>query len=236
MYEDFFHRHQRVALQFSSGKDSAACLYLLEEFWNRLDVVWCNPGNPTKETLKYMEKIRKMVPNFVEVRGRQPHWIREHGYPADVLPYEATGMAAASSYPKLAKFCPTEACCTANMWVPMLQYLEKSGYTGVVRGQKLADKMKTSLRSGDVVAGVEYLLPVESWSDAEVFSFLGDRTPDSYRRGLKSSLDCANCTGYVQSHGDWAKDLLKTEPEIGLEVLEQREAQRILLADYLKSL
>lgn len=236
MYEDFFSRHQRVALQFSSGKDSAACLYLLEGFWYHLDVVWCNPGNPTKETLAYMEKVQSLVPNFVEVKGQQPHWIRENGYPADVLPYEATKMAEISSHPKKAKFCSTEACCTANMWMPMLQHLEKSGYTGIVRGQKLADAMKTRLRSGDVVAGVEYLLPVETWSDAEVFSFLGDRVPDSYRRGLKSSLDCANCTGYVQSHGDWAKDLLKTAPEIGLEVLEQREAQRILLANYLKSL
>jgi len=236
MFDAFFSRHQRIALQFSSGKDSAACLYLLAPYWDRLTVAWMNPGNPTQEVREYMEGIRKLVPNFLEVVGEQPKWVREHGYPADVLPYEATDLCGASEPGRSVKFSTTFACCSANMWMPMLAAMRSGGFTGIIRGQKLADSLKSPLRSGDVVDGVEYLLPLEFWDDTQVFEFLGPRVPKSYLRGLPTSLDCANCTGYTSSHSKWWKDLERTAPKSASEVTAVHKQQKQLLEAYLKTL
>lgn len=236
MFEDFFSRHERAALQLSTGKDSAACLYLLEPFWDKLTVVWLNAGKPLQESLDYMEGIRAKVPNFLEVRANQPEWIRINGYPADVLPYEATKMGACNGFANSVRFSETFECCKANMWMPMAQAMKDGGFTGVIRGQKLADDLKSSLRSGAIVDGIEYLFPIESWSDSQVFAFLGDRVPGFYKRGLPSSQDCANCTGYVKSHAAWIPELLRVDTETALEVLSVREQQRKLLSNYLQTL
>lgn len=236
MFEDFFSRHERVALQLSTGKDSAACLYLLEPFWGKLTVVWLNTGKPLHESLEYMEGIRAKVPNFLEVRANQPEWVRMHGYPADVLPYEATKMGACGEAGDSIRFSETFECCKANMWLPMAQAMSEGEFTGIIRGQKLSDDLKSPLRSGAVVEGVEYFFPIEDWSDSQVFEFLGDRVPDFYKRGLPASQDCANCTGYVKSHAAWIPELLRIDPATALEVLSVREQQRKLLSNYLQNL
>lgn len=183
-----------------------------------------------------MEGVRRLVPNFLEVVGEQPLWVREHGYPVDVLPYEATDLCRAAEPERCVKFSTTFACCSANMWMPMLAAMRSGGFTGIIRGQKLADNLKSTLRSGDVVDGVEYLLPIESWDDAQVFEFLGPKVPKSYLRGLPASLDCANCTGYASSHAKWWKDLELTEPKSAAEVAAVHKQQKQLLKSYLETL
>ena len=46
-------RHDIVVLQFSGGKDSTACLHLLEPWWDKVHVVWVNPGAPYPEMLEH---------------------------------------------------------------------------------------------------------------------------------------------------------------------------------------
>ena len=204
---DFFSAHDKVMLQFSAGKDSAACLWLLEEFWDQMDVVWVNPGNPYPETLRYMERISKLVPRFKVVLGKQPQDIAQHGWPADVVPMEATQIGQQMTGDTGPRLRPFWECCWNNMWGPMLEEVTRGGYDGIIRGQKLADSLKGPLRTGSQVDGVEYFHPLEDWTDEQVKKFLGDRLPDSYKRGLPSSLDCMDCTAYAKENAGRIADL-----------------------------
>lgn len=214
----FFSRHQRVMLQFSAGKDSAACLYLLEPFWDRLTVAWMNPGNPTREVVEYMARIAKLVPSFLEVKGNQPEWIRRNGYPVDVLPFHSTRLGKIASDKPVMRFAPAENCCRANMWEPLAREVISGDYTGVIRGQKSCDSLKIPVTSGQVIEGIEYLFPLQDWSDEQVFDFIGPNLPPAYARGLRSSVDCRNCTAYAEEHQGLVEDLLHEEPDAASEI------------------
>lgn len=223
-------------LQFSAGKDSAACLYLLEPFWDRLTVTWMNPGNPTKEVRAYMERISKLVPNFLEVKGRQPEWIQQNGYPVDILPFASTLVGRVAGSEVGVRFSAVEDCCGANMWGPLARAVIDGGYSAVIRGQKASDSLKTSVKSGMVIHGIEYLFPLEDWSDEAVFDFLGPNTPPSYARGLRSSVDCRNCTAYVAEHRGLVEDLQHTEPEAAAEIKAVHRELELQLTSYIITL
>lgn len=218
-FDDFFSRHQRVMLQFSAGKDSAAVLWLLEPYWDRLDVVWANPGNPYPETLEYMEGIAKLVPHFFSVLGAQPSDIQQNGWPVDTVPMGATQIGMLISGQPGLRLRPFWECCGRNMWQPVANAVKQGDYSGIIRGQKLADRLKGPLASGMIVDGVEYLHPIETWTDAEVINFLGEeRLPPSYKRGLPSSLDCMNCTAYAAENAGRILDLRGVDEKAWREV------------------
>lgn len=232
----FFSRHERVMLQFSAGKDSAACLYLLEPFRDRLTVAWMNPGNPTQEVTTYMERIAKLVPHFLEVKGKQPEWIRQNGYPVDVLPFPSTRLGRVANDTQVVRFAPAESCCRANMWEPMAAAVIAGDYTAVIRGQKACDSLKIPVVSGTVIDGIEYCFPLESWSDEQVFEFIGPNLPPGYARGLHSSVDCKNCTAYAEEHRGLAEDLSYEEPEAAAEIRTVHAELHRQLSDYLETL
>ena len=206
-FDEFFSRHERIVLELSGGKDSAAVLWLLEPYWGKLDVLWCNPGNPYPETLAYMHKIASIVPRFFTILGDQPRNVTKNGWPVDILPAETSDTAMHAygvARPKLQSFWD---CCSDNMWRPMDNWVKLGKYTAIIRGQKLSDTLKNFVLSGDIVDGVEYLHPIENWVDENVLEFLGDQVPDSYKRGLKSSLDCMNCTAYTAENAGRISDL-----------------------------
>lgn len=215
---DFFSRHERVVLELSAGKDSAACLWLLEPYWDRMDVVWMNPGNPYPETLEYMQGISEMVPRFVCVMGNQPRDIRKNGWPVDIVPMESTQIGMTFKSTQTLRLRPFWECCTANMWQPLHDFVTRSGYTGVIRGQKLADSLKGPIHSGTIQDDVEYFFPIDNWTDEQVIEFLGDRIPDSYKRGLKSSLDCMDCTAYAGENPGRIGDLEKVNKDAWVKV------------------
>lgn len=216
--EEFFNAHERVVLELSGGKDSAACLWLLEPWWDRLIVVWCNPGNPYPETVAYMEQIKKFVPFFVEVNGEQKAWIAENGYPVDVLPIDSTSVAPLMGVESSIKLVSMMNCCAHNMWAPLDHFVRYFGFTGVIRGVKNSDRLKGPYVSGDWCEGIQFFHPVEDWSNEDVVEFLGDRIPASYKRGLTSSLDCMNCTAYVDHNKGRISDLDSIDAEAAAEV------------------
>lgn len=179
----FLARHPQVMLQLSAGKDSLACLKLLEAegAMDKVLVVWMNPGHPHPETIAYMEKIKARVPHFVELRGNIDNWVAMHGLPKD---------NPAVNEPH------TFTCCAANMWQPMANFLRWTNITGVIRGQKKVDVLRAPISSGYIEDGVEYWFPLEAWSDDDVFTYCGEELPESYKREPKS-VDCAICTGYT---------------------------------------
>lgn len=215
---DFFDRHQKVILQLSAGKDSAAVLWLLRPYWDLLDVVWCNQGRPYPETEKYMLSIAEMVPNFKMIMGNSPLWIKKNGHPVDILPMESTSIGqkfTRQDNPKLSFYWD---CCNANMWYPMEQFVKQEGYTGVIRGQRNDEFLQGVVRDGSVIDGIEYSLPIANWTAEQVLEYLGDMVPASYKRGLTSSLDCMNCTAYLRETAGRLSDLEQINKDVYEEV------------------
>lgn len=208
--EDFFERHKRVALLLSSGKDSAACLWMLQPWWDCLMVVWINAGNPYPEVVEYMENVRSVVPHFVEIKGNQKEWIEVNGYPVDVLP-----IIELEDGPQL---CSVLDCCSANIWNPMMNFLHTFGFTGVIRGNRLSDKHTDRYKHEDFMGEIQFFHPVEKWTDEQIFEYLGPKLPKSYKRGVSTSLDCLNCTAFVYDNGTRIKDLESVDPKACTEV------------------
>lgn len=193
-------RHQSIGFQFSGGKDSLAALFLLKKYWPEMTVYWTNTGDPVPEVQAVVDRVRAMVPHFVEIAGRVNEQIAEHGLPSDLVPTTA-GM---SERPRLQdRF----QCCYHALMAPMHQRMYDDGITLIVRGQKVADKLKGPMRSGALDNGVELLFPLEHWSDDEVYAFLKERAfvPDYYRQ-LKASPDCLTCSAYwSEGRAAWLK-------------------------------
>lgn len=216
---DFMGRHQRVALMFSAGKDSAACLKLLRRWWPQLTLIWANPGRPYPEVVEYMAGIRANFPRFVEARGNQPEWVEVNGWPTDVLPWEATPMGRVCSRDASAvPLASAEACRWANMWEPALHAVRASGCSGVIKGEKLCDRPLPPLQV--IFEGREYHRPLLEWSDADVFAYLEPHElPPGYARGLTGSLDCMTCTAFLARNPERLNDLRATNPAAYAEVL-----------------
>lgn len=190
-------RHERIALQFSGGKDSLACLYLMRPHWDRITVYWCNMGDAFPETVAQMDRIRAEVPHFVEIDGRQPAVIAQFGIPSDIVPASATPMglsATSSGTPIQDRY----SCCMRSLMIPMHERMIADGITLIIRGQKNSDKVKGPLRSGQVDGGIEYLFPVEDWTDANVLAFLREQNVEIPRfyEMLNDAPDCMTCSAW----------------------------------------
>lgn len=194
-------QHARIAFQFSGGKDSLAALFLLKDYWSGMTVYWTNTGDPVPEVMAVVERVRALVPHFVEIAGRVREQIATHGLPSDLVP----STAGLSEAPRLQdRF----ACCYHALMAPMHQRMRDDGITLIVRGQKSADTLKSPLRSGAIENGIELLFPLEHWSDTDVFAYLEEHAfvPDYYQQ-LAASPDCLTCSAYwSEGRGAWLRD------------------------------
>lgn len=209
---DVFDRHQLACLQFSGGKDSLACLWLIEPWWAKTVVLWVNTGAAFPETLELMEKVRAMVPHFLEERTDQPAQVKRKGYPVDVLPIVHHKHFPLNRHPRLQGFLD---CCYENIMEPAEAATKRLGATLVIRGQKDADCLKGTLQSGQKADGQEFLYPIESWTDEEVFSYL-KQTPlgvPAHYDQVGTSLDCWSCTAYLGDNLGKMRYLRDKHPE-----------------------
>lgn len=210
--------HERAALFFSGGKDSLACLLLLSAYWDRIDVVWSNPGAPHPDTVAYMERVAAMVPRFKEVRGNQPAWIQAHGWPADVVPIRRTAAGEIGAGLAPVRFDSYTNCCAANMWAPMRDYMSESGATLAIMGQRREEKLRNRTRDEQlqVIDGVTYWHPINDWDADQVLRFIkacGHDLPPFYEQGAQSSADCWNCTAYLDHNQGRIAAMRRDEPD-----------------------
>lgn len=201
----------KPVLQFSGGKDSLACLELLRPHWDRLTVAWANTGDAFSETVAVMEAVRPKVMEFIEIKTDAPAQIAAKGWPVDVLPVSRTpyGRSLAGGNAQLMQ--AYTVCCWENIWLPMAAKMEEIGATLIIRGQRNSEAMKSPIRSGADVGGIEYWFPIEDWSESDVFAFLRERgvPVPAYYEHTGSGLDCIHCTAWMQSQGKvigWMKD------------------------------
>jgi 3'-phosphoadenosine 5'-phosphosulfate sulfotransferase (PAPS reductase)/FAD synthetase len=191
-------RHKNIALQFSGGRDSLACLYLLRDHLDKITVYWVNSGDAFPETLAVISHILEFVPNFVEIDGNQPGVIAAHGIPTDLLPKSSAPiglLSARSSVPMQDSY----SCCARVVMMPMAQRMVDDGVTLVIRGQRADDGHRSPINSGYSENGIEYLFPIEQWSAPEVDAFLknvGAPVAPFYEHGLDTTPDCMGCTGW----------------------------------------
>lgn len=193
-------KYPPTVLQFSGGKDSLACLHLLRDRWDEITVAWVNTGAAFPETLAQMQKVREMVPHFLEIHGRQN--IALEGYPADVLPIHMTRYAQRFEGATARTFQNRYACCNAGIFQPLAEAMVAIGAKTIIRGQKRCDRKKSTVRHGEVIEGIRYEFPIDTWSDDHVFQFLVDNhieTPSNYPL-MKTGLDCWNCTAYLDEN------------------------------------
>lgn len=213
-FAPLFARHKVCVLQFSGGKDSLACLHLLRPFWDRLTVLWCDTGDAFPETHAQMAEIRALVPHFVVAHGDQRGQVAEYGTPLDLVPMWDTPLGRQCDSTRTRRFQTVFGCCQANIWNPLQAATAALGATLVIRGQRLSEAKKSPTRSGAVVNGVEYLFPLEGWSEARVLNFLRDKgvsLPANYGH-FNSSADCMTCTAYMHENGGKYRYLREKHP------------------------
>lgn len=194
-------RHDKIALQVSGGRDSIACLYLLKPYWDRLTVYWLNTGDAFPETVATMAKVKAMVPHFVEIDGRQPQVIAQHGLPSDIVPASHTpiGLVGGDSQGPLIQ--DRYSCCARVVMLPMHERMVADGITLVIRGQRADERLKSPIKSGQVDLGIEYLFPIEDWDAATVMAYLkeqGAPIPRFYEM-LASAPDCMTCSAWWEN-------------------------------------
>lgn len=225
--------HERIALQVSMGRDSLACLYLLRDagLLDRVTVYWVNTGDAFPETLEIAAQVRAMVPHFVEIAGNQPEVIETFGIPTDILSRSCTpiGVMCGKSAVRMQD---TYSCCGRVIMQPLHERMIADGVTLIIRGQRECDSHKAPLASGDWELGIQYLFPIESWSDIDVEAYLAKVNAPRhacYDYGMTSAPDCKSCSGWW-SDGR-AHFLKECHPEAYDEYMRRLEAIRVSTED-----
>lgn len=220
--KEFFDRHEKVALMFSGGRDSIACLHLVEEYLDKVALVWVNTGAAFPEIVEFMEGVRKLVPNFLEVQTNQPASIKANGYPTDVVPVSFTKFGQACTTEKPIKLRSYMECCSENFWVPADKAARDLGVTAIIRGQRSSEAHRSPFKSGDTFEGVEYLFPIHHWDDEDVTKYLEIKgvVLDERLSMSHSSLDCWNCTAFCGDSTERMKYIKKNHPEKFAEVIK----------------
>ena len=212
--QDFFNRHEKVALMFSGGKDSLACLHLVKDYLDKTVVVWVNTGANFPEIEQMMREIKAIVTHFHEIKTDQPSSIKANGYPVDVVPVNYTNLGQSVTSIKDFKVRSYFECCSENFWIPCDAEMRKLGVTGIIRGQRNNEGHRAPIKSGHVENGIEYLLPIEDWKDSEVIDYLRSKNViiDERLSMAHSSLDCWNCTAYMAESSERFKYIKKHHP------------------------
>ena len=213
-----FEKFKSPTLFFSGGRDSLATLLFLRPYWHEITVAWSNSGASPQSMVDYMASIAARVPNFVELRGNQPAWIRANGWPVDVVPVESTA-ANHGAVVRTIQFAPRTSCCGANMWEPLQRYIQTNRPTLVITGQRLDEVLRNRQRDGEFTKstdGVTYWNPINAWDETQVMAYLreqGEPLPPGYADGATKSVDCWNCTDYVEHNAERYASMQRNEPE-----------------------
>ncbi len=198
------------ALQFSGGKDSLACLYLLRERWADPDfcVVWVNTGAAYPDVEDFIRSFSDRL-QLIEITSDQPGYIAEHGFPSDVVPIAYTDVGHHIGLRSPFKITDYISCCGANLWGPMNAAMTRLGVKTIYRGQRNDEARKAPIVDGHTENGVTYRFPIADWNEGQVFDYLrevGAPIP-SYYETEKSSRDCWDCTAYLDENKERIRNL-----------------------------
>lgn len=190
-------RHERVAFQFSGGKDSMAALLAMKDEWHRMTVYFMDAGDLLPETYDFVYVVAKDIPDFRVINSDSKAIRQSLGHPSDLVSTSrsyAASILSGSPYMQV----DTHTCCYQSIMKPMHDRMIEDGITLIIRGQKASDGLKGRLVSGDVLDGIEYLFPIEHLNDAEVMDCLENIQLPAYYNDMTNAPDCKSCTGWWQ--------------------------------------
>lgn len=221
----------RTALSFSGGKDAWACLWLYEDRLSEIDVIWVNTGKAYPETLAQVAHAKSLCSRFHEVMVDRDAQNEREGIPSDLVPVEHTRYGQIAVGGSGQRVQSSLGCHFDNIILPLTQKALDLGITHLVRGVKVKDSHVTQVRSGDALNGLTFIHPIEDWSDADVLNYLHTKmtVPEHFHLPT-SSLDCYDCTAFLEDVGpqiEWAR---RTHPDL----LEAFDARLSLLRDAIK--
>ena len=200
-------RHQRIAFQFSGGRDSTAALYLLRPYWDRMTVYHVNTGDQFPELAAVVARVERDVP-VVRIAGNSPAWREAHGMPSDLVPADNTPfgrMLAGNAIRIAARF----DCCAANRLAPMHRRMLADDITLIVRGTRADEFMGEAPMSGHRDERHELLYPIQHWSGQDVDDFIARHAlpvAPFYAEGLAEAPECLGCTAWW---GDGRADYMR---------------------------
>ncbi len=192
-----FSNYKRVALQFSGGKDSLACLYLLKPQLEQVAVYWCDTGDSYPETRAIIDAVRSFIPNFQVIKADVKAWRLENGLPSDLVPARShfLGLAYGMSSTKISN---RFDCCASNIMLPMHSRMLEDKVDLVIRGTKRSDT--GTLPADGKTPFYDILLPIREWTSQQVFEYLekvgAPKNPlYEYFTGM-SAPECLGCTAW----------------------------------------
>jgi len=191
-------RHERICLEFSGGKDSTACLYLLRDHLDRIKVLHMDTGDLVPEMREHVERIAAWLPHFERVNGDVNAWIAKNGLPSDLVPYGQHELGRQMGEARVS-LVPRYQCCWENLMSPLHARVKAGNFTLIIRGSKWADIPNLPVKSGESQEGIELWLPISDWSHEDVFAYLasqGVELPRIYEHSV-NSFECARCTAWL---------------------------------------
>jgi 3'-phosphoadenosine 5'-phosphosulfate sulfotransferase (PAPS reductase)/FAD synthetase len=195
---DAFDRHERVAFQFSGGRDSTAALYAMRDCWPFMSVYHLDTGDQFPELRRVVRQVEEDVP-IVRVQTDVRAVRRERGMPSDIVPFDNTAIGRDLSG-RTVKIISRMECCAEALMNPLHERVLADGNTLLVRGTRL-DEFKGGLpiRSGYREGSLELLYPIEHWTAADVTGFLKDNglpLAPFYDLGMEQAPECMGCTAW----------------------------------------
>ena len=236
MIDEIFQRHEEVILFYSGGKDSLALLLLLKPYWNRVNVVWVDTGNQFPEVIEHMGKVMSMVPHFTTLKGNQPEYFQQNGFPVDVVPTRFTPMGKFIYGETPITVCSRFDCCAANIWGPMRAFFAAYKPTCVLR----ADRGQERVKGPDKEVGIEFVYPIFDWTTEQVWKYLqknaGGLLQSRPMLEQGSSLDCMTCMAYSEEIPGRLGYLKKEHPKLYEKNIRFYEAYKRVVRDELEKI
>lgn len=225
----------KLGLAFSGGKDSLACLLLNKERLNEITVFWVNMGKAYPETLRIIDYVKSISPNFVEIETSQQFQNDANGLPSDVVPVNWTVFGQQLTGKKNVTIQSYLQCCYENKAKPLNDCAKSMGISHMIRGQRNDDCHKSTAKDGDVVDGITYIHPIESWTTTFVLEFIAQNmeTPAHFNLG-HTSLDCFDCTAYQKETKDVSSYRELNHPELHKKYLARKEQLDSVLREALE--
>lgn len=187
-----------VGLAFSGGKDSMACLHLLRD---RLSfAIFVDTGFLLPETRECVNYASSLLPVHIVLTDRKGQNARE-GMPSEVVPIDWTAAGQRLTGPKPVKIQSYRQCHYENVNLPLWTKALALGVTHLVNGARADEHKNAMIPAVCQTDGVTELSPLYNWTEHDVFEYLEtvmEVPAHYYAVPRSSSLDCFDCTGFVQ--------------------------------------
>ena len=218
--ENIIGSHRRVLFLFSGGKDSVAVYHLVKPYLDRIIVGWVDTGDNAPEVSDYVLRLAETIPNFIHFKSDVRSWIKENGYPSDVVPTDYTKQGQLFSGKKDITIANYLSCCHDNIWLPLGELADHVGADAVITGQRNEDDHKSFVKNGTFDGRRHHYYPIVDWSTEQVVEYIKAQGENAERFSLDhTSIDCLSCTAYCNSQSRRMEYVRKHYPERFIETV-----------------